>query len=116
MEHSLAYLDDITICGKTQEEHDQNLQSFMKAAEKYRLTLNKEKSKFSQTLIKILGYTITNHIIKPDNERLQPLLDLPPPHDLHSMRRTMGMFAHYSKWIPNFSEEYIFCLKQAHFR
>ena len=40
-----AYLDDLTVCGQTKEDHDRNL--FLKAADKYNLTLNKEKSKFS---------------------------------------------------------------------
>lgn len=101
---TFAYIDDITVCGKTQEEHDKNLRLFLKAAEKYNLTLNKEKSKFTQSTINILGYTIENHVIKPDSERLKPLLNMPPPNDVASLRRTLGMFAHYSKWIPSFSQ------------
>ncbi|KAL0859991.1 hypothetical protein ABMA27_010306 [Loxostege sticticalis] len=54
--------------------------------------------------INILGYNIHNHIIKPDSERLQPLINLPPPCDVPTLSRTLGMFAHYSNWIPNFSE------------
>ncbi|XP_026317739.1 uncharacterized protein K02A2.6-like [Hyposmocoma kahamanoa] len=102
---TFAYLDDITICGKTQLEHDKNLKKFLAAAQKYGLTLNKEKSKFSQNSINILGYNIEDNIIKPDADRLRPLLNLPPPSDLSSLRRVIGMFAHYSKWISNFSEK-----------
>ncbi|XP_026315169.1 uncharacterized protein K02A2.6-like [Hyposmocoma kahamanoa] len=102
---TFAYLDDITICGKTQLEHDKNLKKFLAAAQKYGLTLNKEKSKFSQNSINILGYNIEDNIIKPDADRLRPLLNLPPPSDLSSLRRVIGMFAHYSKWILNFSEK-----------
>lgn len=86
--------------------HDHNLQLFMNAAEKYSLTLNKEKCMFSTDKINILGYTITGKTIKPDPERLRPLLDLPAPNSLASLRRIMGMFAHYSKWVPNFSEKF----------
>lgn len=104
LQKTYAYLDDITICGNSHEEHDQNLERFMTAAKKYDLTLSMQKCKFSQDSINILGYNITNHIIKPDSERLKPLIDLPPPCDMPTLRRTLGMFAHYSKWIPNFSE------------
>ncbi|XP_072395075.1 uncharacterized protein [Diabrotica undecimpunctata] len=45
-----------------------------------------------------------NHVIKPDASRLQPLLKMPPPNDTASLRGVLGMFAHYSKWIPKFSE------------
>ncbi|KAL0840676.1 hypothetical protein ABMA28_015872 [Loxostege sticticalis] len=104
LKNTYAYLDDITVCGRTREEHDQNLEHFMNAAKKYGLTLSIQKCKFSQESINILGYNIHNHIIKPDSERLQPLINLPPPCDMPTLRRTLGMFAHYSKWIPNFSE------------
>ena len=44
---TFSYLDDITVCGKTQEEHDVNLEGFLKAASTYNLEINREKSKFS---------------------------------------------------------------------
>ncbi|XP_045526419.1 uncharacterized protein LOC123715455 [Pieris brassicae] len=104
LQKTYAYIDDITICGQALEEHDRNLENFMNAAKKYGLTLSIQKCKFSQESINILGYNIQNYIIKPDSERLKPLINLPPPSDVPTLRRTLGMFAHYSKWIPNFSE------------
>ncbi|KAL0880953.1 hypothetical protein ABMA27_002114 [Loxostege sticticalis] len=100
-----AYLDDVTICGVTKEEHDKNLNTFLQAAEKYRLTLNKEKCTFSSESINLLGHTITNQTIKPDKSRIQPLLDLPVPKDSMSLRRVLGLFAHYSPWVRNFSHK-----------
>lgn len=100
-----AYLDDVTVCGKTKEEHDQNLKRFMETVAKYNLTLNKEKCVFDQKHIKLLGYTVENNTIRPDKERLSPLMNLPIPNDLQALRRALGMFAHYSKWIRDFSEK-----------
>ena len=42
-------------------------------------------------------------VIKPDQERLRPLQDYPPPTNIGFLRRVVGMFAYYAKWIPNFS-------------
>ena len=39
-EGTFAYLDDITVCGKTREEHDKNLKQFLKAASDCNLTLS----------------------------------------------------------------------------
>ena len=33
----VAYLDDVTVCDRKQEEHDDNLKKFVEASEKYRL-------------------------------------------------------------------------------
>ncbi|KAJ4439883.1 hypothetical protein ANN_08012 [Periplaneta americana] len=105
LKDTFSYWDDVTICGRTQEEHDINLQRFLKAAEKFQLTLNENKSVFSTRRINLLGYTIGNKTIKPDVERLRPLLNLPQPSDSRTLRRAVGMFAHYSGWIPKFSEK-----------
>ncbi|XP_054260530.1 uncharacterized protein LOC128985173 [Macrosteles quadrilineatus] len=70
-----VYLDDITICGNDQAEHDRNLSNFMKAVSKYNLTLN---------------------------------------NNSNSLHRALGMFSHYSQFIPKFSEK-VSCLNRSSF-
>ena len=96
-------MDNITVGGKTQAEHDYNVQKFLEIVYKYSLTLNHDKSIKSVTELAMLGYLISYMQVKPDPERMQPLLSLPVPSDIKSLRRAMGMFAYYSQWIPNFS-------------
>ena len=78
---TFSYLDDITVCCKTQEEHDVNLEGFLKAASTYNLEINREKSKFSLRSINVFGYKICDGTLQPDPERLRPLLQMPPPSD-----------------------------------
>ena len=105
LEGVFAYLDDVTICGNNKDQHDKNLIAFMTAANKYGLTLNNDKCAFSQTSIRLLGYLIENGTLKPDPDRLQPLLQFPVPTNSSSLKRCIGMFAHYAKWVPKFSEK-----------
>ncbi|XP_054259721.1 uncharacterized protein LOC128984427 [Macrosteles quadrilineatus] len=86
-----VYLDDVTICGNDQAEHDRNLSNFMKAVSKYNLTLNKHKCKFSTAMIHLLGYVICHKSIRPDPDRLQPLRDLPIPTNSNSLHRALGV-------------------------
>ncbi|XP_068200687.1 uncharacterized protein [Palaemon carinicauda] len=102
---TFAYVDNVTVCGETEEEYDQNLRRFLKVAEEYKLTLNHSKCDFKVRIIKLLGYSVTDGEIKPDPELLQPLWNLSLPKDAASLRMTMGLLAHYSRWIPNFSEK-----------
>ena len=99
------YLDNITVCGKTQEEHDKNLADFLAAAKRKNLTLNEDKCEFSTKKLYLLGSVIENGEIRPDPNRLTALLELTPPTDNKSLKRILGFFAHYSKWIQNFSEK-----------
>ena len=105
LEGTHCYVDNITISGMTQQEHDQRLQEFYDVVKKYNLTLNESKSVISTDRLSLLGYTISNGTIQPDSERMEPLRKLPPPTDQRSLKRVVGMFSYYSQWIPNFSEK-----------
>ena len=39
---TFVFMDNITICGKTQKEHDYNLQRFYDVVKMYNITLNEE--------------------------------------------------------------------------
>ena len=68
---TFSYLDDITVAGHTQEEHDTNVAAFMEVIHRRNLTLNESKSVLSSSTINILGYLIGNGVVRPDPERLR---------------------------------------------
>jgi len=100
-----AYLDDITVTGATLAEHDINLKLLLDAANECNLTLNETKSNFHATTLDMLRHRISHNQVRPDAQRLRPLLDLPPPSTAKELKRVSGMFSYYSKWIPRFSEK-----------
>ena len=99
------YLDNITVGGRTKAEHDKNVSELLKVLRDKNLTLNDSKTVESVESINILGYNVSNGLIKPDPERLRPLLEFPPPTNIASQRRIIGMFAYYAKWVPRFSDK-----------
>lgn len=105
LEGTFPYLDNVTIAGHNQAEHDENFKKFIAVVNRRKLTLNEAKTIKSVSSINILGYWVGNGSIKPDPERLRPLQELPPPTNLTSLRRALGMFAYYAKWISNFSDK-----------
>lgn len=100
-----AYLDNITVCGENQEKHDRNVEKFMEIVEKYKFTLNNDKTIKSVTEIKILGYLISKDKTCPDPDRMKPLFDLPVPQNQKSLKRALGLFSYYSKWVSKFSDK-----------
>ena len=103
-EATFAYLDNITVCGKTREEHDANLQRFLDVATKHNLTFNKNKCVYSSDCISLLGYQICNGTLRPDPERVKSLLNMPVPTAKKELRRTIGLFAYYARWLPRYSD------------
>ena len=104
LKDTYAYLDNVTIAGIDEEDHDMKLNALRTAAKKENLTFNEEKSVIKKTEIDLLGYRISHGVIKPDPERLKPLVNLPLPSCKSDLQRVVGMFAYYARWIPQFSE------------
>ena len=115
LKDTYPYLDNITIAGHSQEEHDYNVKCFIESLKKRNFTLNANKTISSVTSIKILGYSVGNGVIAPDPERLRPLHELPPPMNQRSLKRTLGLFAYYAKWIAGFSDKIQVLRRVTHF-
>lgn len=107
LDATFAYIDDVIICGKDQEDHDRNLECFRRIASQYNLTLNEDKCQYNLTEICYLGYCISDGLLRPDPERLKPLMELPVPSNTASLQRTLGLFAYYSVWIPSYSSRIV---------
>ena len=105
LKDTFPYLDNITVAGHTQEEHDRNVKRLLECLQRRKWTLNNSKTINSVSSINILGYLVGNGIIKPDPERLRPLEQLSPPTNPKSLKRVLGLFAYYAKWIKEFSEK-----------
>jgi len=102
LQRTYAYLDNITIGGTSKAEHDQNLQRFLEAASQFNLTYE-AKSVVAVPQIDTLGYRVSHGLVKPDPERLHPLIELPVPQNHRELKRCLGMFAYYDRWIKNYS-------------
>ena len=77
LKDTFSYLDNITVAGHTQEEHDRNVKRLLETLQRRKWTLNNNKTIGSVSSINILGYLVGNGITKPDPER--SLEQLPPP-------------------------------------
>ena len=105
LKNTFPYLDNVTVAGVDQADHDRNVAAFFEVIKRRNITLNESKSVHSVPVIDILGYRLSHQSIKPDPERLQPLQEYPPPSNVPSLRRALGMFAYYAKWISQFSDK-----------
>ena len=65
---TVAYIDNVTVYGNNEKDHNHNLKQFMAAINKYDLTLNEEKCSYNLKSIKLLGYIVRNGAMRPDPE------------------------------------------------
>ena len=99
-----VYVDNITIVGANQEQHDKNVSRFLEVAKLKNLTFNESKTISNTDTITLLGYEISNGNLRHDQDRVKPLLETPIPNTMKALIRVIGMFAYYARWIPNYSD------------
>ena len=105
LDATFPFMDNVTVAGNSKEELLENEAKFLEICKKYNLTLNIPKTISAVESLPLLGYLVSHGEIKPDPERLLPLLNLAAPCDTDSQRRIVGMFAYYSRWIPKYSDK-----------
>ena len=90
---------DILVYGKTQEKHDRCLQEVLDRIEKSGLKLNKEKCFLNRKQVKCFGHLISKEGIKPSQEKVEAIKDMPPPENVSQLRTVMGMLNYHAKFI-----------------
>ena len=97
LQKTYAYIENITVAGADQNEHDKNLKALIDRAKTDGFAFNQNKSVFLVRQSDILGYHISRGRIEPDPGSLQPLLKLPVPETQKELKHCLGMFAYYAK-------------------
>ena len=102
---AFSYVDNntITIAGHDQADHNHNVASLIDAIQRRKFTLNESKTISSIETFNILDYIVANMKIRPDPERMPALQNFPVLNNKNALRRVLGMFAYYTKWIHCFA-------------
>ena len=93
--------DDIIIHGKTQREHDQRLNSFIKKCKQHGVKLNRDKLELAKDSITFMGHVISKEGISTDPQKVKAISDLPTPKNAKDIRRILGMVQYLARYIPN---------------
>ena len=102
--------DDILIVGKgdTTEEaiadHNENMRNLMRRFQEKNLKLNMQKARVGLSEVKFVGHVISDKGLKPDNDKVQAVLDMPKPEDITGVRRFNGFVNYLSKFLPCLSD------------
>ncbi|CAC5380147.1 unnamed protein product [Mytilus coruscus] len=67
------------------------------------LKLNPQKCTFANSSAIFLGHHISKEGIRPPPDRVRALNEFPPPQNVKQLRRALGMFNWFRKFIPNYS-------------
>ncbi|CAF4671374.1 unnamed protein product, partial [Rotaria socialis] len=102
-EFSLVYIDDIMIYSRSFTEHLNHLKQILSILSKHNFQLNPTKCSIFQHRIDYLSHTISEHGVKPTNEKIQAIIKLREPTTLAAANKFLGALSWYRKFIPNFA-------------
>ena len=103
--------DDFVIVGygntpaEWQSDHDQNVRAFLNRCRERNLKLNEKKARLRQQEVPFIGHVLTPEGLKPDPCKVEAIVQMPDPTDVHSLRRFLGMVNYLAKFLPRLSDE-----------
>lgn len=95
------YIDDILVYSADEALHKEHLRILFKRLQDYGLVLNPSKCVFGVKEAIFLGYIVSSEGTRPPQDRIQALIDFPPPKDVQGVRRFLGMINYYRRFISH---------------
>ena len=101
---AIAYLDNIIIFSKTEEEHLQHLEIIFQRLREAGLKLQWSKCSFMKLHIEYLGHLISENGIEPMPGKLSAIKEMPAPRSPKENKQFLGPVGYYRKFIPQISD------------
>ena len=100
----VAYLDDIIVTGKSEEEHWFNLQNLLQRLSDYGFSIKESECKFFKTSVEYLGHVINEKGKHPSNLAIEAIRLL-KPENVQEVQAFLGKINYYGRFIQNLSEK-----------
>ena len=103
LETCLAYLDDVIVFSRNEEEHLQRLECLFQRLKTHNLKLKPSKCSLLQTKVSFLGHVVGREGIATDPDKIKLIKDWPEPKNLRELRGFLGLAGYYRRFVEGFS-------------
>lgn len=97
----IAYIDNIYVTGKTDEEHLENLHEVCKRLEECNLRLNKNKCFFMEQKLDILGFIIDKSGLHKSKSKVNAMLNAPQLKNARELESFLGLINFHARFLTN---------------
>jgi len=103
--NTIAYLDNIYVTGKTDEEHSDNLRKVCERLENCGLRLNANKCDFIKNRIEVLGFVIDKDGLHKAKSKVEAMYNAPRPENNKQLTSSfLGFVNFYARFLKNRSD------------
>src|ERR1700712_2354959 len=100
----VAYIDDILIYSKTEEEHIALVQEVLRRLSDNNLAIEPEKCDWHVSRVDYLGYVISEDGIEMSDEKVQSVRDWEAPKSVKDIQSFLGFANFYRRFIEGYSK------------
>jgi hypothetical protein len=100
-----AYVDDIIVISKKQDDLIADLQETFNNLRKYNMMLNPTKCIFGVPVGQLQGFIVSHRGIEVNPEKIKAILDISRPNDLKDVQRLIGCMAVVSRFISRLGKK-----------
>lgn len=101
LDFASAYIDDIIIGSKDENEHLSHLRQVFERLKKYQLTINPEKCVFMKSEVKFLGHQVSCSGIRPIPAKVEIIRNFQRPTQAKDLKTFIAMINFYRRFIPH---------------
>ncbi|KAK3550602.1 hypothetical protein QTP70_000679 [Hemibagrus guttatus] len=99
----VAYIDDILIYSKSEEEHQGHVRTVLTRLLKNQLYIKAEKCEFHVQRTAFLGYNVSYQGVEMDNSKITAVTEWPRPTTVKELQCFLGFANFYRRFIRNYS-------------
>ena len=99
--YAFAYVDDILVASRNQEEHARHLKRIFQVLAENNLVI---KCVFGKPTLNFLGHTISKNGITPPTDRVDCILRIQEPNSVKALQEFLGAVNFYHRFIPHAAE------------
>ncbi|GJR33540.1 reverse transcriptase domain-containing protein [Tanacetum coccineum] len=100
----IVFIDDILICSKNKEEHEEHLKLILELLKKEELYAKFSKCEFWIPKVQFLGHVIDSKGIYVDPAKIESIKDWASPKSPTEIRQFLGLVGYYRRFIEGFSK------------
>jgi hypothetical protein len=97
---TLVYIDDIVVYSKTFEDHLKHVDLVLKAIAKAGITLSPPKCHLGYQSLQLLGQRVSRLGLSTHKEKVDAIVQLAEPRNIHELQTFLGMMVYFSAYIP----------------
>ena len=101
---ALNFFDDILVHSRDFPSHCDHVEGVLRTLKQFGLTAKPAKVQVGFKSLEFLGHVIGEGSIRPEDSKIQKILEVPTPQTVKQVRSIMGLLSFYRRYVPKFAE------------